>query len=501
MAQFNPRRGSMVRSGGGRSGGSDLPPMQNVIVMIDQIVIAQRGKSNPDQDYAEVYLIHPIDEMPDAPRPEFGANNEPLTKVKLKMPLPKGVTDTKRRDLFGLTQKKAGGAAMGPGSLVAFEKVWWDKKEGILKAQFSRGGPTAEEQAQYEFDEKSGQYNFVRGALKHAYPNIYACVLPEMDYKKADGTYAPSGRQEVLLADQDNAQVITDYDQLYGAIVNLLAQQTEEVDGKPEQSTEAVGTAGFQLHVRALADESLSQEEKEEFAKDPATRNAVYVVAKQKPIGEGDQRTWESPTADDMVERLGKQLDFQFGVDEGQGLATLNDLLGQTGYQVEFVPMMVIKQAQTLTPSSQMNDKGKDNSRIFAVYDYGNEQSVRSMERLMRAKVGETGGPLKLEDGRYIGIVDCAWGLANAIVERKETTRDPQTGRPAPWYATYQATVSTRPKLFALPDLPTNNMPDYHRKAVFETATQLGELKKAYFNARPKEQAAEPEGQSGPAPR
>lgn len=427
MSQYNRGRGSMTRGGGGNRDMSNLPPLQNIVGMIDQIVIAQRGKSDPDKDYADIFLAHSIPELGiDA---QFDENGAPLTKLRIMMPLPKGGAEG-RRDLLGLTQKKAGGPAMTPGSLVVFEKAWKDSKTGELRAHYSRGGPTADDQQK---------------ALKNLYSNIFVCVLPERQYKQQDGTYMPAGHQEALIADQLGAQVVGNDDELVAAIETTVAQT-------------AIGTAGFQLHARQVAPEGLSDEQAAEWAKDPMTRVSAFVVAKPKLVGEGDQKQWVPVTTDEILKKL------------WAGFPAVQKVWGQDGWLFEFIPMMAVNQAQTLVPSSKKNDKGKDNSRIYSIYD-----------------VVENGG---------IDVVDAGWTMSHIIVERMAEDSNV-------WYSTYQNPVSTRPQMYALPDIPTPNMPAYHLTAVQAEAARLGQNKKAYYDAINANKPApeQDQDQGGPGPR
>ena len=260
MSKYS-NRGTMVRRGGKGDYGN-LPPLQNVVGMIDRLVVAQPGKSNPDKDYAEIYLVHSVPEL--GLVAEFDENGAPLTKIKVMMPPPREGGEG-RRDILGLTQKKAGGPAMGQGSLVVFEKAYFDRKENVLKARFSKGGPTAADQ---------------EAGLKNLYSNIFVCVLPERQIKQQDGTTFP--RQEVMIADQLGSTLVSGDEELRAAIESVVAQTT-------------IGTAGFQLHCRQLADEALSDQEKAAFAADPETRQSGFFTAKPKLVGEGEDRQLAMP--------------------------------------------------------------------------------------------------------------------------------------------------------------------------------------------------------------
>lgn len=451
MSNFQRGRGSMVRRGnGGNRDFSNLPPLQNVVGMIDAFHFEQRGKSNPDKDKAEIYLVHSIPEL--GITAEFDDTGAPLTKMTIMMPEPKGGAEG-RRDLLGLSQKKAGGAPMEQGSLAIFEKCWFDKKEGILKAHFSRGGPTAEDQS--DVDPKT---NVQTGPLKNLYSNIFVCVLPERMRKQEDGTFVPVGKQQVMIGDQLGAQVVEGDESLVANIEALVANN-------------AIGTAGFQLHCRALADEALSDDDKIAFASNPETRVSGFVAATPRLVEENGQKTWVPLTTDEILKKL------------WEGFPDLAERWGQPGFQFEFVPMMVVNQGTTLVPSSKKNEKGKDNSKIFALYGDVHPN---------------TEGALAVDGGKTVGVFDFGWTLSHVIVERM--ARDSGI-----WYSTYQNPVSTRSQMYALPDIPTPNMPAYHVAAVTAEATRLGEAKASYFRAKSaleKANAAEQAPDAGgPAPR
>jgi hypothetical protein len=456
MTQYRgSSRGSMVgRRGGYTSNNANRPPLQNVVAMIEQIVLVdKKGKSTPwtkelqektDKDtegkvhfdYAEVLLTHDIPEL--GLKADWGGEdgNRPMTKMRLVMPIPYDPTtqkpmQTERRDLQGLTVKKAGGPPMNQGSMVNFEKVWL--KDGVLYAHYSRGGPTADDQLKH---------------LKHTFSNLMVCVLPEGVKRDAtgkeltdpDGIIIPAGKQEALIADPFDGIIVAGEEELRTAIDGLMANNR-------------IGTPGFQLHCREIPAEGVDEAE---FAANPNTRNSGFIIAKPKPQGEGDARVWVAPTTDELVEKLWK------------GFRGLADKFGKPGFDFEFVPMMAVHQSATLTPSNKKNDKGRDNSKIYQIYDDNGQGGV--------------------------DVTDYGWTLSHVTVERMAEDSEY-------YYATYQNPVTTRPKIYALPDVPTAQMGErtpYHHAAVEAEAVRLGENKATYFRALKAEREAAPANPDGP---
>jgi hypothetical protein len=435
----------MVGRNYSRGGNPNRPPLQNIVAMISEIItVDQRGKSTPwtkeleeksrdgtiQYDYAWVYLTHDITDL--GLKAEWADDGAPLTRMKLVMPEPYDPASgkplkTERRDLAGLKVKKAGGPPMDEGALVNFEKVW--VKDGVLYAHYSRGGPTAEDQ---------------RDQRMHTFSNLMVCVLPEGTKRDAQGREVvdeqgvpvPAGKQEALISDHLGGEIVTDEVSLRAAIDSLMQNSR-------------IGTPGFQLHCRAIAPEGVDEAE---FAADPETRNSGFIIAKPKPVGEGEARVWVAPTTDEIIERLWKSF------------RGLSDCFGKPGFEFEFVPMMAVHQAPTLTPSNKKNDKGRDNSKTFQIHD------------VVDPATGE------------LGVTDYGWTQCHVTVVRMSADSDY-------YFATYQKPISTRADIYALPDVPTQLMQERHPghfAAVKAEAKRLGENKATVFKARAAERDAAP---------
>jgi hypothetical protein len=480
MAQ-NYSRGSMT--GRPARGPRNLPPQQNIVVMVDSYDpdMLRARKSNPDKDWMMVRLIHDVPEL--GLKAEFGPDGSPLTVVKVRMPLPKRngqpLTDTRRRDIYGLSQKKSGGPPMDQGSQIVLEKAYVNK-DGEICASYSHGGPTYEEQ---------------NDNIKQVFAQVMVCVTPERTRKdRQDPTKTVwSEQQTVFVADHISPD---------GGLVTPGKTETVEVDGAVQVvkrnleeavrnlvSNTVMGTPGFQLHARrVLADapEGASAEEKArvkaaqaEIAANPDNRISAFIAGWNKPVldeagkpvmNDDGRPAYVPLTADEMLEK------FWSYQGAAQAIKQLwNDPKAADEWQFEFLPMMCLNQAPSLIPSLNKKDnKEVDNSQRYCIYDEIDPNNKPSP--VFRAedggKIGEA--PIAtLPDGRQIGIVDAGWGLSHVMVARMSK----ETGY---FFATYENLASTLPAIFALPDIPTPNMPAYHREAVMAEARRLGENRRDY---------------------
>lgn len=411
-------RGSTFRRSGTRTGGgsSDRTPLQNIAVIVSAFEIAVKGKSNPDKDVLVGHLAHSVPEMNLVA--EFDADQNPITEVRVMMPPPKDGQGAGRRDIFGLTQKKGAGDPMGPGSVVVFEKGWVDRKDGTIKALYAHGGPSLNDR---------------NANLKQIYPTVMVCVLPE----RTDREGRPVGRQEVMIADVGNAQLVTNDAELKAVVEEMLKQG------------ETIGTHGFQIQARQIAPEG---SDPVAFAADPNTRIAGAVFAKPKNTGTKDAAVWTPVTPDEVIAKF---WDSQRDV---------KAVWANANYQFELVPMVAVNQAKSLVPSKRdPRDRARDNSKTFELYG-----DVDPNDKY-------TAGKVAVGD-RTLGVFDYGWAESHVIVERKAEDS-------FAWYSTYQRPMSTRPTLFAMADLITPNMPDYHRVAAEAEAAKLADNRRAVAEA------------------
>lgn len=267
--------------------------------------------------------------------------------------------------------------------------------------------------------------------LKLIYPTVMVCVLPE----RTDRENKPVGRQEVMIADVGNSAVVTSDAELKSFVEQMLAQG------------ETIGTHGFQLQGRAIPPEG---KDPAEFAADPNTRIAGAVFAKPKKVGE----EWVAVTPDEVIAKFWEsQRDLK-------EIWTNN----QASYQFEVVPMVAVSQAKSLVPSRRdPRDRARDNSKTFELYG---DVDANDRYAANKVTVGE----------RTLGVFDYGWAESHVIVERKAEDS------PA-WYSTYQRPMSTRPTLYAMADLVTPNMPEYHRVAAEAEAAKLADNRRMVAEA------------------
>lgn len=267
--------------------------------------------------------------------------------------------------------------------------------------------------------------------LKQIYPTVMVCVLPE----RTDREGKPVGRQEVMIADVGNSAVVTSDAELKGFVEAMLAQG------------ETIGTHGFQLQARAVAPEGVDPVA---FAADPNTRIAGAVFAKPKKVGD----EWVAVTPDEVIAKF---WDSQRDLKEIWGTQ-------KAGYQFEVVPMVAVNQAKSLVPSRRdPRDRARDNSKTFELYG---DVDANDKWAANKVTVGE----------RTLGVFDYGWAESHVIVERKAEDS-------FAWYSTYQRPMSTRPTLYAMADLVTPHMPDYHRAAAESEAAKLADNRRIVAEA------------------
>jgi hypothetical protein len=445
MTSTFQRRGTMMSRGG--KTGADLPPRQAVSILVDQYVLDNKKQTTPDKDYIEGFLLHDVPSMGlkaefSVPEDETQAR-EPLTKVKVSMPLPRGQENSRRRDIFGLSKSKGAGVAMDRGSVIIFEKAWHDRKTGEIKAHYAHGCASAAQQA----DE-----------LKFVFSDMLVCVRPE-DYNNTKKAW--SGRVDVLIADRHAAQPVSSKDEVAVAV--------EEMCGRSP-----IGNPGFQLLARKLAPAGASEDEAVEMARDPNTRIGGFSVARRVKVNPDDKDSeYRTEGHEELLARF-----FNDNPD-------FDALLGNPEWMVEFVPMMAVKQAKTLVPSlaEAKGDKPRDNALIYGIYG-----EVPADNRDARNVV--TG-----EGGVQYGMVDVGWMPSHVVCERKEKTADV-------WYSTYQNPMGARLDADCIHDVRTPNTPSYHLAAIAEQAALNVEGKKKHRAATgiAPEEAPEATEEAAPAP-
>ena len=460
------RPSSIMRPGMTR----DLPPRQSVAIMIDQYVFVDKKKSTPGSkefpngDYAEGFLLHDVDVMGLKAEYVAGETEEsapvPTTRVKIAMPKPADGKGERRRDLFGLSKPKGGGEAMDPGSVVIFQKAWFDKKTGTIKAHYSKGAASK---------------NKLDGELKTVFSDMLVSVRPEGKNAKGPG---PAGRVDVLIADPKAAMVLTSKEEFQNEVLGLVANS-------------AIGNPGFQMLARQLAPEGTDPVE---FASDPNTRVGVLATARRSMYIEQDGVMVPKPedvSKDDarVQWRLesGEQLLARFTKDN----AEMVDLIGDPGWQIEFMPMMAVNQAKSMVPSEaeKAGDTVRDISKIYGIY--GEVPPGRDGEGALDVATAA--------DGRKFGMVDVGWTLSHVVCERQARDSDI-------WYSTFQSPMGEKQDIDSGHDVRTPLTPDYHVTAIKATAAASLEGKIAHrAAAKTPEEAPEeiPEEapQAGPAPR
>jgi len=447
MSSMQFRRGGMMNKG--RSG-THLPPRQNVAVQIVRYDLDNVKKgSNPEKDALVGYLLHDVPEWgltAEFNGPDEHGEYQPLTEVRVTMPLPKGVETSRRRDIYGLSRPKGAGPAMGEGSKVVFEKAWWDRKENCVRAHYAHGCATKDQLAT---------------GLKVVYPNMLVCVCPEKWIERGDFK-GWAGRVDVLIADPSAADFVASAEDLGAKAADLVARNT-------------IGNPGFMLLARAICPEGTDPAA---FAADPNTRFGGYGIARRKKVEgtpEGEDAQWELETAEAMLERFNRDFNNEpFG-----------QVIGNPGWQVEFVPLMAVNQAKSRVPSNkEHNERGQDFSPVYGIYS-----EVAAGDRDALHVVEGT-------DGRMFGMTDSGFMFSHTVAERRDPTSDV-------WYSTYQNGMAQRLDVFSIHDVPTALTPDYHAEAIKAGMAANVEAKKSYFAAKTEGSADTTEealpGAEGPA--
>lgn len=436
MSGTQSRRGGMMTRGGG--GQRDLPPRQNVAVMVVRYELAdpKKIKSDPEKDTMVGLLLHSVPALNLVAN--IDAEGRPITEIKIQMPMPAGGEGARRRDILGLSKPKGQGPAMGPNSVVIFEKSWL--KDGMIKAHYAHGAASGQQLEQQ---------------LKHALPDVMVCVRPE-DVRATGDNKGPVGRVDVMIADPQLAVEITD------------RQVFEKLVRDQVSDTQNPGNPGFQLLARMRAPEGSTPEQEASIADNPDNRFGAYDVARRKRVGEGDDATYVLETPEEVLARFDSK-------EEG-----MVSLLGNPDWQIEFVPMMAVNQAKSMVPSLVAEgDRVRDNSKIYAIYGKVEENTP---EYLARNKV-------KDKDGQSWAMVDCGWAPSQVVLERRAADSDY-------WYSTYQGLMGQKLPIDSIHDLRTPNMLPYHLASVEKVAAASKANAAAYYEAaKDNEQAP---GSDGP---
>lgn len=425
MAVNLRRNGMMPRS----NGNNQLPPRQNVVIQVKRYELDNPKKgSNPEKDVLVGYLMQDVPEWGlTAKFEEVDGVETPMTEVRVNMPLPRGVENSRRRDVFGLSRPKGQGAAMGEGSWVILEKAWFDRKDNTIKAHYSHGCATREQ---------------VANMTRQVYPGVMACVRAEAWIPSGERA-GWSGRVDVLLAEISSAMVIKSKEEMHEHVSELIAAN-------------AVGNPGFILLAKQNCPDG---QDPDAFAADPNTRYGTSFIIRPKPVKNeaNDEVTWVPRTAEEAMS------DF-FRIHENE----LSMVFGKDDWQVELVPMVAVNQAKTRVPSNREdNPDGRDNSLVYGIFE---ETSEADRDRKNSRHV------VQRPDGKLLGMVDNGWILSNVACERFDVDSNV-------WYSTYQAPVAQRSDIYLIHDLDTPNTKPYHSKAIAETCKAIQENRGNYWRA------------------
>lgn len=441
------QRRSTFQRGGGSNGPQE--PRQNVAVQILEYNIADPKKRNsdPTKDTVRAVLLHDVPEWglkaQYAPDGADGSPGAPMTEVIISMPLPANGKGADRRDILGLSKTKGNGPAMDPGSIVVMERAYHAKADApnVIKAPYAHGCAAS---------------SLLNEGLAHVLPNMLVSVRPEGDYLDRDTNQRkPTGRVDVLVADQELAAVVADEADLRSKVEELTKNS-------------GIGNPGFMLLARELAPEGLSEAEKAQFASDPNTRIGGYTVSRRKNVSaEGQEPVYQGDKADELFARF-----FKDNPD-------LQQLIGAPNFQVEFVPLMALNQAPSLVPSKvKKGDNVRDNAPLFGLYGPVGAQDTHARNVVTSPS------------GQQFGMIDVGWQPSHAVVSRMDAESDY-------WMSTYQRPTKQPSDVLSIHDVVTPLTPDYHKTAIVAVAAENVEAKKSYYAAA---KAVEPQPEAAPAP-
>lgn len=448
------RRNSMMQKNNNRT---EMPPLQAVAIMIDAYHLTDKRRSSPQTDYLEGFLLHDVPEW--GMKAEFSepANPEepriPLTRIKVMMPMkidpatqrPK--EEGNRRGIYGLSKTKGNGVAIDEGGIVVFEKAYFSKKNDTIIAPYAHGCANAAQLA---------------SGLKSMFMDMLVCVRPED--KIAEGTEKErwAKRVDVLIAEPKDAALVSSKAALQEFVNELVANNT-------------IGNPGFQLLARQLAPEGVDPFQ---FASDPNTRLGGFSVARRLPVEvEGQEKQWIPETADELMVRFARENpDF-------------DQLVGDSGWQIEFVPMMAVNQAKSLVPSLAEVKPGstlppRDNSTVYGIFGQvpDGPDGAHARDKLTDA------------NGTTWGQIDSGWIRSQCVCERKEADTDI-------WYSTYQTPMGKKLDADSIHDVRTKFTPDYHLAAINnEAAHNLVGFKAHQALKNPRNVEAPEPDQDAPAP-
>ncbi len=409
------------------------PIRQNVCIQVKEYQLecdrmgAIQKVSTPGKDVLIGYLLHDVPEwnMTAQFSQDDNGNVYPVTEVKIIMPLPPNVTSSDRRDIFGLSRPRGQGEAMLEGSKIIFEKSWFDSKENAIKSYYAH---TCATKAQME------------SGLRVVHSNMLACVRPERwIYEKGGGGHW-HGRSDVFIAIPDWAVIIQSLDQMKDAFINHIEIVNNQDFGEP----------GFILLARELCPQNFDPQA---FAANMETRYGTWHVLRKRPVEEnGYIVAFQQTDPEESLENFGNLN------------AQVLNLIGDSNWQIEFVPMIMISQAKTRVESKTKDHA--DPALPYGIFDATTQEDIK----LKNAK-----HPATMPDGGVWGMVDIGWTLSHVAAERKDASTNA-------WYSTYQAPMSQKAKVFSVHDIITPLTPDYHVPAIEDAVADNQRRRSEYWS-------------------
>ena len=423
-------RGSMTKSGGG-GGERSGPPKQSILVTVKSfdLVDPRKKVADYDKDKVTVLLEHNIDELDI--QAQFDEEGNPITEMVVTMPVSQG----------------SAGRQVG-----VFE---------MYRGKDQFRGQDARRQAVPGQGQQGVRAELAPGRVRRLRPDRRRSLQRRRaDVRQRHVLPSPRGPQEGRRRLGSERHPGTD-----GRRPGKL--QHRDRRGRPPRQvrsprrpctsrTTAWGRSASPSWRAALAPADATPEQAAQFALDPSTRFADFVVAKPKHLGKdshGENVFGPAPTTDEVFAKLW---------DRGEA-GRIRSLMAQpdSNHVFEFVPLSSIR----LGPKSVASKNARDPSVPFRVYERTKEE-----------------GKFEHSEG---------WTSANISIlrvmptPRSEPEEIEELRANPKWFIGHVTKTSGGGNYFVLPDLPTANMDEAHLTAVYTEAARLNENSRAFWKANP----------------
>jgi hypothetical protein len=170
----------------------DLPPQENVVIVVNSYTLADKKKASPD-DTVTGYLCYSACGI----EAEYGPEGQYLTEVTVKLRPDNKQRKKPRREIFDLTRTFGTAPAIKPGGMVVIEGAYFDRRANVISGFWTKA---------LQIDPES--------KLDMVYPSQIIMCDKERQSRISGG----KSYQNVVLADTGNAVAFQDEQGFYEAV-------------------------------------------------------------------------------------------------------------------------------------------------------------------------------------------------------------------------------------------------------------------------------------------